>query len=91
MTEQELISKLDEAARKGAQEVIAQNSNTQTWTSIVMCVIGVCGFITTILFFLMNSQIDKRVSPIERDMALIKQDQSYVKKSLDEIKGLLKR
>jgi hypothetical protein len=46
-----------------------------------------------LLLFVINSQVEdkinERVSPIEIDMALIKNDQGHVKRALEEIKVLL--
>jgi hypothetical protein len=99
MTHEEITRLIEEAARKGGQEALAKHNReddaltSQKWSAIILCVIGICGVISSVLFFIINAEIDKqldrRVSPIEVDMALIKQDQTYVKKALEEIKDIL--
>ena len=79
-----------ENMRHVAQEAAAlAYGNTQSWTSIILCIVGICGVICSISMFFVQSIVRDKVAPIEMEVALIKQDQSYVKKTLEEIKALL--
>jgi hypothetical protein len=95
MNHEQINTLLEQAARKGGQEALAKhdkdddNMNVQKWSAIILAIIGICGFFSGILFFVINSQLDRRVAPIELDMAIIKNDALHVKTALEEIKSLI--
>jgi len=81
---------VERVIRESVQTAVASVGNKQSWQNTVLAIIGICTIASGILFYIIDAHTEKKIAPLQREVALIKNDQSYIRSSVDELKTTMK-
>jgi hypothetical protein len=81
---------VERVIRESVQTAVASVGNHNNWQNTVLAIIGICTVASGILFAVIDARTDKKIAPLQSEVALIKNDQSYIRDSVDELKAIMR-